>query len=152
VSAGDEKEELLRRFGDWHPPIPELIESADAVLRTDIFCLDHPLPRFHLGRVALVGDAAHAMTPNLGQGGCQAIEDAVVLAHVVGGGHPLAHYTAARLERTTMIARQSRRIGRLTQLSHPVPVFLRDAALRLAGAIGPGRSCGRWIRYSAGPP
>jgi 2-polyprenyl-6-methoxyphenol hydroxylase-like FAD-dependent oxidoreductase len=65
------------------------------------------------------------------------VHRAVLLAHVVVGGHSLAHYTAARLERTTMIARQSRRIGRLTQLSHPVPVFLRDAALRLACAIGP---------------
>src|SRR6516164_1419061 len=43
-----------------------------------------PLPSFHSGRVALLGDAAHPMTPNLGQGACQALEDAVVLSRLAG--------------------------------------------------------------------
>jgi 2-polyprenyl-6-methoxyphenol hydroxylase-like FAD-dependent oxidoreductase len=61
-----------------------------------------PLPAYHRGPVALLGDAAHAMTPNLGQGACQAIEDAVVLAWVAGpadagtGAPDLAAYTAPR--------------------------------------------------------
>jgi 2-polyprenyl-6-methoxyphenol hydroxylase-like FAD-dependent oxidoreductase len=84
--AADEKAEMLRRFGGWHAPIPQLIAAAGTVTRTDIRCLDRPLPRLYAGRVALLGDAAHAMTPNLGQGGCQAMEDAFMLAHFADPG------------------------------------------------------------------
>lgn len=133
----DEKAELVRRFGAWHAPIPELLAAVTDVLRTDIWYLAEPLPRYHAGRVALLGDAAHAMAPNLGQGGCQAIEDAVVLAHVAGQPDGLARYSAERLPRTTAVARQSRRIAGLAQVSNPVGVFLRDTAMRLAGRLGP---------------
>lgn len=90
-----EKAELTRRFADWHAPIPELLAAVepDAVLRNDVRYLAKPLDVFHRGRVALVGDAAHAMTPSLGQGGNQAIEDGVVLAHHmahVAGAAPVA--------------------------------------------------------------
>ena len=76
-------EELRERFGSWHDPIPALLEAADpdAVLRLDIYELP-PLRSYAKGNVVLVGDAAHAMTPDLGQGGCQALEDAVVLGRV----------------------------------------------------------------------
>ncbi len=132
--ADDERAELIREFGRWHRPIPQLIEAADDVIRTDIRCLDRPLPRFHDGRVALVGDAAHAMTPNLGQGACQAIEDAVVLAARVGD---LARYSAERVPRTTAVAAASRRTARLAGLAHPVPAGLRNAAMALTGRLGP---------------
>ena len=66
---------------DFPSPIPEIIgaSSISDVIRTDLFDFP-PIPRWHKGRVVLIGDAAHAMTPNLGQGGAQAIEDAMVLA------------------------------------------------------------------------
>lgn len=80
-SPGGEYAELLRRFGHWPAPIPELLAAVppDRVLRHDIHDLP-PLSGYVRGRVVLLGDAAHAMTPNLGQGACQALEDAVVLA------------------------------------------------------------------------
>ena len=65
----------------WHAPIPELVEAtpSEAIIRTCLY--ERPaLPRLSVGRTALVGDAAHPMLPNLGQGACQAIEDAVCLA------------------------------------------------------------------------
>lgn len=131
----DEKEELLRRFGDWHEPIPALLRAADPakIIRSDVHYLDRPLPAMHRGKVALVGDAAHAMTPNLGQGACQAVEDAVVLAHLAGG--ELAGYTAARLERTTKIVQRSMAICRATKISNPLAVRLRDAGMALAGRL-----------------
>ncbi|MGW4468295.1 FAD-dependent oxidoreductase [Nonomuraea sp. NPDC004354] len=128
---GDERAELLRRFGSWHEPVPALLESVapEKVIRNDVFFLDTPLPAMHRGRVALVGDAAHPMTPNLGQGACQAIEDAVVLAANTGD---LAAYTAARLERTSMVVARSMKLCRMTKLRHPLAVRLRDTGMSLA--------------------
>ncbi|TMR88124.1 FAD-dependent monooxygenase [Nonomuraea basaltis] len=136
----DEREELLRRFGDWHDPIPGLLRAADpaGIIRNDVCSYDTPLPAFHRGKVALVGDAAHAMTPNLGQGACQAIEDAVVLAHLAGNaGDHLAAYTAARLERTSKVVRQSMSICKVTKLRNPVAVWLRDLGISVAAKSRP---------------
>ncbi|MFJ6185245.1 FAD-dependent monooxygenase [Streptomyces sp. NPDC092295] len=85
----DERAELRRLFGGWHDPVPGIIEAADPaqVLRNDVHEMAEPLPAYHRGRVALLGDAAHAMQPTLGQGGNQAIEDAIVLAHHAGPAH-----------------------------------------------------------------
>jgi 2-polyprenyl-6-methoxyphenol hydroxylase-like FAD-dependent oxidoreductase len=135
--AADEKAELLRHFGGFAPPVPQLIRSADAVLRTDIRCLDRPPDRFHHGRVALLGDAAHAMTPNLGQGACQALEDAVVLAANAGRPAGLAVYSAVRVPRTTEVAAASRRISRMTRMTAPAAVWARDTGMALAGRLGP---------------
>ncbi|MFE1825868.1 FAD-dependent monooxygenase [Streptomyces yangpuensis] len=134
----DVRTELLRRYGTWHDPIPALLERIDpaAVLQHDLYDLAAPLPRFHHGRLVWLGDAAHAMTPNLGQGGCQAVEDAVVLAHLLDGagtgGVPaaLAAYSAARCARTDAIRVRARRAGRIAALTHPVAVALRDLAVR----------------------
>ncbi|CAL9327005.1 FAD-dependent monooxygenase [Streptomyces sp. SudanB52_2052] len=73
---------MRRRFGGWHDPIPALLDATrpDAVLHHDIHELATPLPAYTEGRIVLLGDAAHAMTPNLGQGACQALEDAAALA------------------------------------------------------------------------
>ncbi|MFJ8085831.1 FAD-dependent monooxygenase [Streptomyces sp. NPDC096205] len=128
--------ELLRRFGDWPDPIPALLAAvpAAAVLRHDLYELP-PLASFACGRVALLGDAAHAMTPNLGQGACQALEDAVTLAHCVDGTDDVAaalrSYDMLRRPRTQAVARRSARLGAVGQLAWPPAVVLRNAAARL---------------------
>ncbi|MEV0378691.1 FAD-dependent monooxygenase [Nonomuraea sp. NPDC050643] len=146
----DERAELLRRFGGWHEPIRALLEAADParIIRNDIYHHAEPLPAYHQGRVALVGDAAHAMTPNLGQGACQAIEDGVVLAHVAGGD--LAAYSAARMERTRKIVRRSMTLCRMTRLRNPVAVRLRDLALSVGARVSPDlmlRSMDEMLRW-----
>lgn len=75
----DERAEVLRRLSGWHDPIPAVVKATEHMQHHDIIDIE-PLPTFVKGRVALLGDAAHAMSPDLGQGACQAIEDAVVLA------------------------------------------------------------------------
>ncbi|MGZ4659603.1 MAG: FAD-dependent monooxygenase [Blastococcus sp.] len=126
VRADDEVAELTRLFGSWHDPIPQILASlaTHQVLHQDVEALPAPLPAFHHGRAVLIGDAAHAMTPDLGQGGCMAVEDAVTVAMLLDGAQPvtpaLARFTELRLPRTTAVARRSRRAGRLFQAPYAV--------------------------------
>ncbi|MET9378523.1 FAD-dependent monooxygenase [Streptomyces sp. NPDC002992] len=139
VRHADPLGEVRRRFTGWHQPIARLLDATrpEAVLHHDIHELRVPLPSFVSGRVALLGDAAHAMTPNLGQGACQALEDAVVLAAALAHGPDtaaaLAAYDAERRPRTRSVTVAARKAGRMgQQLSGPAAVALRNAALRLA--------------------
>jgi 2-polyprenyl-6-methoxyphenol hydroxylase-like FAD-dependent oxidoreductase len=144
--APDELAELVRRFGTWHEPIPRLLAAAGPVdvLRHDVAELAAPLPSFHGGRAALLGDAAHPMTPNLGQGACQALEDAAVLARLAAGTEPdavpamLARYSAARLPRTTDVVRWSHRAAAMATRTSPPAVGLRNTLTLLAGKLAPG--------------
>jgi 2-polyprenyl-6-methoxyphenol hydroxylase-like FAD-dependent oxidoreductase len=139
VRHDDEAAELKRRFGRWHDPIPGLIGaiSPDRVLHDDVYWLAEPLPAYHRGRVALLGDAAHAMTPHLGQGACQAIEDAIVLASTAGTKEGLAAYTKARMPRTRMVAQASYRASRLSGLTSVPTVVLRNAVIWLTARLAP---------------
>ncbi|PWR13237.1 FAD-dependent oxidoreductase [Micromonospora acroterricola] len=140
--APDELAAVRERFGTWHAPIPELLAATPpgVVLRNDIHHLATPLPSYVRGRVALLGDAAHPMTPNLGQGAGQAIEDAVVLGAVCAAGAEglpavLAAYDRQRRPRSQAVARASFRAGRYgQQLRNPLAVTVRNAALRLTPA------------------
>ena len=147
-SPDDELAELLRRFGGWHEPIPELLATVApaAVLRHDVAELAAPLPALHRGRVALLGDAAHPMTPNLGQGACQALEDAAVLTRLAAGADTAAvpalldRYTALRLARTSRVVRLSRQMGRMSTWSSPAAVALRDTLALALGKVAPAAS------------
>lgn len=139
----DERAELLRRFGAWHQPVPAILEAVtpEQVLRNDVFQASEPLPAHHRGRVALLGDAAHAMPPTLGQGGNQAIEDAVVLAHHATGSagitEALAAYTADRLPRTTEVVQRAVRVTRLVTLTSTPACALRDFAMTVINRVAP---------------
>ncbi|GGM43119.1 FAD-dependent monooxygenase [Promicromonospora citrea] len=124
-------------FAGWHDPIPAVLAATapEQAQQLDLYGFARPLPRMAHGRVALAGDAAHAMPPNVGQGGCQGIEDAVVLAASVSGTDGvvdgLVAYDRVRRPRTSGVLRAawaSARVGE--QLRNPALVGLRNAALR----------------------
>jgi 2-polyprenyl-6-methoxyphenol hydroxylase-like FAD-dependent oxidoreductase len=148
----DEKGRLLARFRGWHTPVEALIAAADesAILRNDIYDRD-PLSTWGRGRITLLGDAAHPMTPFLGQGACQALEDAVVLGKRLQSAPfvPLAlrAYESARIPRANMFVRRSRAVGRIAQLENPIAVRLRNAIVRLSSPRTQARHIARMIAF-----
>jgi 2-polyprenyl-6-methoxyphenol hydroxylase-like FAD-dependent oxidoreductase len=127
--------DVLSLYRDWFAPVCAVVEATppDAILRNDIF--DRPAARrWSVGRVTLLGDAAHPVTPDLGQGACLALEDAVVLARCLSSTAnvpaALRAYDRARLGRAAFLARHSRWMGRLGQLRHPWLCRMRNALVR----------------------
>ena len=151
LRSRDEKARLLARFGSWHTPIRQLIEAADEdeILRNDIYDRP-PLASWGRGRITLVGDAAHPMTPFLGQGGCQALEDAVALGVAVRSTSDvptaLHQYERSRIARANRFVRRSRMTGRITRLEHPIGIAIRNAIVRRASPRMQARHLARLIR------
>jgi 2-polyprenyl-6-methoxyphenol hydroxylase-like FAD-dependent oxidoreductase len=142
--AAERKEELLARFAEWHEPIASVIRATEkAHIHRDGVYYREPSALWGEGRVTLLGDAAHPMTPDLGQGACQAIEDALVLMRSLGeNGNvqaALRLYEGRRAERTAYVIRQSRRLGRIAQLENPLACRLRDVVLRVIPSRVQGR-------------
>ncbi|WP_344111534.1 FAD-dependent monooxygenase [Kribbella alba] len=144
--------DVVRQFGDWHEPIPSLLAGtpAETVLQNDIHDLPVPLAPFVNGRVVLLGDAAHAMTPNLGRGACSAIEDAGALARHLrgtpapGGADPrstpdlttaLGRYDAERRPATAKLIKRSRAVGKLGQLDNGLVCAVRDGLFAVGGKV-----------------
>lgn len=130
----DNQAELHRRFAHWHHPIPTILNTITnpEILQHDIYRLP-ALPTYTTARAVLLGDAAHAMTPDLGQGAATALEDAVDLADAVDGdiNHGLRLYNHRRRPRTQSIARRSTTFGTFAQASGPLTAPLRNTATRL---------------------
>lgn len=133
------KQHVLWQFKGWHHPIEQVIKATDerVILTHDIFDRK-PLKHWSQGRVILLGDAAHPMLPNLGQGGAQAMEDAYVLAQCLESISPhslsslteaIHRYETTRKPRVNRVVRQSRRMARLVQMSNPVAIMLRNRLL-----------------------
>ena len=129
-------EDFIGVIDDWHfdwLDVPALVRGADTILEYAMVDAE-PLEWWGAGRVTLLGDAAHPMTPNLGQGACQALEDALVLAHALKQTEnvnvALQLYQARRIPRTTRIVNRSWNIGRIAQWANPFACILRDTALK----------------------
>ncbi len=133
---GGRKREMLELFHDWHDPIPAVIEATaeEDILRNPIY-ESKPLRHWSRGRVTLLGDAAHTMTPNLGQGACQAIEDAVALAECLAAEtdivSALKRYEKRRITRTKRITQLARLVGWVVQWENPMASWVRDAIIKI---------------------
>jgi 2-polyprenyl-6-methoxyphenol hydroxylase-like FAD-dependent oxidoreductase len=124
---------LRARFASWAAPIPAMLAATEPgeVLRNDLYDRS-PARRWAAGPVVLVGDAAHPMRPHLGQGGCQALEDAAVLGRFVELCPDLptafAAFESFRRARVRAIAAESRLIGRVVNLRPAVLSALASRA------------------------
>ena len=106
-------QDIRKAYAGFHPDGRALVEACDEVMRSALHVRD-PLARWSMGRVTLLGDACHPMTPFMAQGACMAIEDGVILARALGGvtheGVPaaLTRYENTRRERTARVQIGSR--------------------------------------------
>lgn len=113
-------DEFKKLFADFGGPVPEVLRrlnTAADLIWNDLEEVE--VVQWTTGRVVLLGDAAHAMTPNMGQGAAMAIEDAIVLADVLSGADnsaaSLAQYEQRRRSRVAQIQTRSRRLGQVAQ-------------------------------------
>lgn len=128
---------LRTKFAHWCDPVPSILAAtapAD-VLRDDLYDRS-PARHWARGPIVLVGDAAHPMRPHLGQGGCQGLEDAAILAEFVDRAPDLptafARFAAFRRPRVTPLVRESAQLGRAVNVR---PDFLSAAVSRATGLI-----------------
>ncbi|WP_132992892.1 FAD-dependent monooxygenase [Gordonia zhaorongruii] len=137
-------EDFFTRFADWHRDVRMVMGGVDRddMLHHDLF-QSPPLARFTSGRAALVGDAAHTMTPHLGRGAGEALVDAVTLAELLvdfPADGALARYDRMRRRHGLRMVRASAAVGALALAEHGTPI--RDGMLGLVGGAM------RWIGRS----
>jgi 2-polyprenyl-6-methoxyphenol hydroxylase-like FAD-dependent oxidoreductase len=125
---------LLERFRDWHEPIPDVVAATreEEIVWSPVHDID-PLRRWASGHVVVVGDAAHASTPHLGQGACQAIEDAVVLGACLAAEPDvpaaLRELERRRVDRAARLSLQARRLAQLGRRGGRLMEWARDTTI-----------------------
>ena len=136
----EDRAALIEAFAHWDPPLSQVVEAtpARAILRNALFDR-RPARRWSAGHVTLAGDAAHPMMPNIGQGACQALEDALLIADELRAGNgpaaALARYERRRRRRAAAVVRQSRQMAMLADVKGPVAERTRNALLRATPAV-----------------
>ena len=127
---------LEKLFEDFNPLIGKLIQATD---RNDIITNEmidlKPISTWHFKNVCLVGDAAHATTPNMGQGACQAIESAYILAQCLSEEQEIkkAFETFEKIRKKTAlgVVKDSWRVGKIAHWENNLGIKLRNGAMRL---------------------
>jgi 2-polyprenyl-6-methoxyphenol hydroxylase-like FAD-dependent oxidoreductase len=138
----------------WHRPIPDLLSATDpkVIIKTGIYDR-RPKRRWSEGCATLLGDAAHPTTPNMGQGGCLAIEDAAVLARCMAEHADVTTayriYERLRYARTARVTNISRYYGVVGQWSNPVAAWFRSALFYLGSGKGAAKNYAKFVAYDA---
>ena len=127
------KDKLKRLFGDWHHPIPDLMNNTEVILKNSL--IDRkPHKGWSKGNAILIGDAAHPTTPNLGQGGCMAIEGAYILAKSIQKygltKKAFDRYEELQFPRSENIVNASLKLGKMGQITNPLLISLRNFAFK----------------------
>jgi salicylate hydroxylase len=135
------KEELSAAYPGWNEKLHRLFARAGEVYKWGLFDRE-PMKSWTLGRVTLLGDAAHPMLPYLSQGAAMAMEDSVVLGRTLGEhgddvAAALKMYEAIRIPRTTRVVLTSRAQGNKNHLVSPWARFWRDVGYRVRNLINP---------------
>jgi 2-polyprenyl-6-methoxyphenol hydroxylase-like FAD-dependent oxidoreductase len=135
VMRASRVKDLLRHFAEFHDPVVQLLLRTrdEQLIWSDINDIA-PIRRFAFGNISLMGDAAHATTPNMGQGACMALEDAAVMANCIEEYHTVEEafkqFERKRIERTTKIVNTSWTLGKVAQFENPLLTSLRNTAIR----------------------
>lgn len=133
---------LAELFKEFHPDILEMVTrtSAEDIFESNIIDL-RPISKWHRGNLCLLGDAAHATTPNLGQGACQAVEDAFALGQILSSGksveNAFADYEKVRIKKARYIVNTSYTLGRVAHIENSFFIWLRN---RLMGVLSKAAS------------
>lgn len=134
--SGSVKQTLLNLYAPFGELPRQIMEATpeENIIRSDIHDLK-PIAQWWKDRVVLLGDAAHATTPNLGQGGCQAVEDALVIAKCLkeNSNHEsaFAQYQFKRFVKANYVVNTSWQFGKITNLGNPLSRWLRNSAMRM---------------------
>ncbi len=148
------QQELLQKFAGWHEPVESLIGATEegSILKNGAYDLP-PLKRWGKGKVMLLGDAAHPCTPNLGLGGCMALEDALVLAKSFAreatAEVALRRYESIRLRRTRHVQQRSLLMGTIGQWESPLVTGGREIVTNMLPAKIFERNLRRIYSYAA---
>lgn len=131
----NENKPVQSYFQYFHPLVNQLINAANEsqIHKSDILDLK-PINTWSKGNICLIGDAAHATTPNLGQGACQAIEDAFYLAQFMDkykSDKAFEAFETFRKKKVLSVVNTSWKLGKMAQLSNPLLTFARNSALKL---------------------
>ena len=138
-----DRNEALKTYKDWNPAITQLIQNTEKLYKWALYDRE-PLKQWTVGRVSLLGDAAHPMLPYLAQGACMAIEDAYVLAATLeqqstSVTEALKAYEALRRPRTAQVQRNSSARARTNELVSPLARLKRDLIYKFNKLIHPER-------------
>lgn len=125
------KEQVINNYSGYHEPIQQIIEATEeqSIMLNDIIDLK-PIKQYAFGNLVLIGDAAHATTPNMGQGACQAVEDAAVLTHCLDQEKEVSlafqRFESSRMKRTHGVVNKSWQLGKIGQWENPIATRVRN--------------------------
>ncbi|MEN9909899.1 MAG: hypothetical protein RLZZ540_3058 [Bacteroidota bacterium] len=130
-----DKVNLTEFFSEFHIDILNIISATtkEQIIVNDIIDLK-PIDEWQSENVCLIGDAAHATTPNLGQGACQAVEDAYVLGKLIDTGFAIENtfkeYENLRRKKAHTIVNTSWKIGKMAQIESSFGIWLRNFIMK----------------------